>query len=83
MPALKIPTRIKAIVVRLEPLANWLKQNKPDNRIIHVSKRDWLVLIQAPIETLRPAGFNVTSENGLTYGRFTLRPVDQTITKGE
>lgn len=81
MPALKISTRLKALVEKIEPLASWLKQNKPDNRLIHITNKDWLLLIKTPLDQLRPAGFNISHQNGVTYGTFTLRPVIETVTK--
>jgi hypothetical protein len=81
MPVTRIPTRVKALVEKIEPLANWLKQNKPECKTIHLAHKDWLFLLQAKIEDIRSAGFNVTSENGVTFGRFTLKPTVQTVEK--
>lgn len=73
--AARIPTRVKAIVERVEPLANWLKSNKPDCKTIHIFHKDWLFLVGSPLNNIRPAGFNITKEGGLSFGRFSLKPV--------
>jgi hypothetical protein len=76
-------TRLNGIVARVQPLADWLQQNKPSVTTIAVFKKDWLFLVGAPLTTIRTAGFNISKENGVTYGKFRLKPVDQKITKSK
>lgn len=83
MPALKVSTRLKALVEKIEPLASWLKQYKPENRLLHITTKDWLLLIKTPIEQLRVAGFNISHEKGVTYGAFTLKPVVEKTEKSK
>lgn len=73
--ATRIPTRVKAIAQKLDPLVSFYKTNKPTCRSISIFHTDWLFLIKTPLDSLRPQGFNVTKERGLTYGLFTLKPV--------
>lgn len=81
MPVTRIPTRVKALVERIEPLANWLKDNKPDCKTIHITHKDWMFLLSAKIEDIRTAGFNINAEKGVSFGRFTLVPIKQVVEK--
>jgi hypothetical protein len=75
-------TRLRALVEKIKPLADWMKQNKPDNKSLPVYKKDWLFLLKANVNEIRVHGFDVTREKGVTYDGFSLRPVDQKVTKG-
>lgn len=81
MPPVK--SKLRELVSRIQPLATWMKQNKPNNTSIPIYKKDWLFLLQAPPEAIRAVGFNVTAEKGVTFDGFTLRPVDPKVESGK
>lgn len=79
--AARIPTRVNAIAQKIAPLVDFYKKNNPTCRTIDLYHTDWLFLVKSPLANIRPMGFNITAEGGLTYGVYTLRPIKVSATK--
>lgn len=79
----QVTAKLRELVDRIQPLTTWMKQHKPENKSIPVYKRDWIFLLKSPPDAIRAAGFDVTSEKGVTFDGFTLRPVDQKVESGK
>lgn len=72
MAEMKPETKIKRLIERMQPLANWMEKNKPKGDTLRLAKEDMALLLEHQAEAL---GEGIYVEGGAAKWRnFYLRP---------